>query len=157
MTNPGAVGAARPHWDEELTTGMVKSLSPRDRGMRTVTSLTRKVQVLERWAREGVPSDAAVPTNRTKLREWADAELRLWPWSDPQVDHPSGRNAALTASFRRALAAIATRRKRSASHLRQEIEAKDRIIASLERQNLDLLDQVRRLQKRVVQPPLNRR
>ncbi|PNQ96196.1 hypothetical protein C1S70_24620 (plasmid) [Azospirillum argentinense] len=148
-----------PTWDTELPPEAVKRLRPEDKGRRAVTSLTRKVETLERWGRNGIPAGMAeaVPWDRAKLRRWADVRFGLWPWADPQVDAKDGRNAALMERFRRALEVLEVRAKDRGANLKRELEAKDRIIANLERQNADLLDQVRQLQKMVGVEPVVRR
>ena len=98
-----------------------------------------------------------MPWDRAKLRRWRDPAQRLWGWADPQVDSPSGRNAALLGRFRQALQAIEVGRRDRGSQLKRQVEAKDQIIANLERQIAQLVDQVRQLQRRVGERPLARR
>lgn len=148
-----------PDWDAELTPEQIKRLRPIDRGRRAVTSLTRKVETLERWGREGVPSDMseAIPWDRAKLRRWTDASLRLWPWADPQVDAKDGRNADLMERFRRSLAVLEVRIKDKGANLKRELEASELRNANLRRQNAELLSQIRQLQSMVGKQPITRR
>jgi len=140
--------AAEPIWDRNLDEEAVKRLPPADRGRRAIASLTRKVELLERWAKDGVPEDAQVRGDRAKLRRWKDAGLGLWAWADPQIDAKDGRNAALMERFRVAVEAIAARGK-GRRNVQRELAAKDILIAALEKQNIELVDRVRRLQVQV--------
>ena len=148
-----------PNWDRDLAPDEVKRLKPEDRGHRAAASFERKVELLERYARDGIPAGAEkdIPTDRAKLRRWSDAGLRLWAWADPAVDHPTGRHGTLHGRFQAALEVIEARRSGRGSDLKKEIAAKDVIIANLERQNAALLDQVRQLQKLVGVQPVTRR
>jgi hypothetical protein len=148
-----------PPWDAQLSADEVKRLSPRDKGQRSLTSITRKIELLESWAKNGAPKELvpSIPWNRTKLRQWADADLGLWPWADPMVDAYDGRNAVLMERYEKAISILKVRATDKGRNLKREIEAKDMIIANLERQNAELLDQVRRLQLKVGQQPIVRR
>lgn len=146
-------------WDKELSADEVKRLSPRDKGQRSLASVTRKVELLEAWAKNGTPKErvSSIPWNRTKLRQWLDVDLRLWPWADPVVDAYDGKNAALMERYEKAIAVLKVRATDKGINLKKELDAKDMIIANLERQNAELLDQVRRLQIKVGQKPIVRR
>jgi hypothetical protein len=121
-------------------------LPPAQRGARTLASLTRKVELLETWAREGRPDGSQFPSDRAKLRRWTDAELRLWAWADPLIDAPEGRNASLIRRFVTSVRSM-QRRRRGSDHA--EVERRDAQIAALEAQNLALLSQIRVLQGKI--------
>ncbi|GGF01013.1 hypothetical protein GCM10011611_03240 [Aliidongia dinghuensis] len=146
-------------WDCDLTSEQVKRLNPSQKAARTRTSLARKVELLELYGRVGVAREHAdaIPTDRAKLRRWHDPSSKLWSWSDPQVDAPGGRNAALLARFHDALEVIRVRRGERRIRMKVELDAKDLVIANLERQNAELLDQIAQLQQRVGAVPITRR
>lgn len=137
-----------PRWDTDLGKEEVSRLCPADKGQRTQTSLLRKVEFLEQLATENLSSErlSVIPGDRAKLRRWNDADLRLWPWSDPLIDARDGRHSALMARFQSALASIKQKGRRRHVNFRQELEAKDRVIAALEAQNLELMTQIECLQ-----------
>lgn len=155
---PGEVAAARRAWDADIPLAEVKRLRPVDRGARARASLARKVELLERWGRDGLPPQAAqtVPWDRAKLRRWRDPAHLLWVWVDPQVDAADGRNAALMQRYRLALQALEARRKDRGLDLRRQVEALTITNASLERQNMRLLDQIRHLQTKAGVRPVGR-
>jgi hypothetical protein len=143
-----------PVWDIPLTALELKKLAPAQRGARTLTSLTRKVELLEAWAREGKPDGSELPSDRTKLRRWTDTKLRLWAWADPLVDAPDGRNTVL---IRRFIASIRSLQQRRRDNLRIEIDLRDAHIGALEMQNLALLSQIRVLQAKIGVVPIKRK
>lgn len=125
-----------------------------------MAAFVRKIEVIERYGRDGFPmgvDEKSVPRDRAKLRRWKDASRRLWSWVDPNVDSPKGRNVPLYERFQQALNAIESRRVRRGANLMGELKAKDQIIASLERQNARLLDQIVELQKRIRVAPMIRK
>lgn len=142
-----------PAWDAPLTAVEVMRLAPAQRGTRTLTSLTRKVELLESWAEGGRPDGSQVPVDRAKLRRWTDAKLRLWAWADPLVDVPDGRNAELMRRFAASVRSLQRRRRGSD---RAEVERRDAHIAALEAQNLALLSQIRVLQGKIGVVPISR-
>ena len=130
----------------------VKRLSPADRGKRAILSFERKVSLLERWGRLGVPDGAAVPRDRAKLRRWSDVSERLWPWVDPAFDHPRGRNAHLHTRFLLAIEAIdvaarARSRGRSSPGGGHTDAALAKVNQELVLQNARLLDELIQLRK----------
>lgn len=147
-------GGPIPAWDAPLTATEVMKLAPAQRGARTLASLTRKVELLETWAREGRPDGSQVPLDRAKLRRWTDAKLRLWAWADPLVDKPDGRNTALMRRFVDSVRRLQQRKRGSG---RAEIERRDEQIAALEAQNLALLSQIRVLQGKIGVVPISRK
>jgi len=147
-------GSPIPAWDAPLTAIEVMKLAPAQRGARTLASLTRKVELLETWAREGRPDDLQVPLDRAKLRRWTDAKLRLWAWADPLVDKPDGRNIALMQRF---AASVRSLQRRGRGSDRAEIALRDARIAALEAQNLALLSQIRVLQGKIGVVPISRK
>ena len=159
VTTGNSVSVNVSPWDRELSADEVKRLSPRDKGQRSLASITRKIELLEAWAKNGVPKERvpSIPWNRTKLRQWIDVDLRLWPWADPMVDAYDGKNAALIERYEKAIAVLKVRATDKGINLKKELDAKDMIIANLERQNAELLDQVRQLQIKVGQKPIVRR
>lgn len=159
VTTSDAVSAIISPWDKKLSTDEVKRLSPRDKGQRSLASITRKIEILEAWAKNGAPRElvSSIPWNRTKLRQWLDVDLRLWPWADPMVDAYDGKNAALMERYEKAISVLKVRATDKGINLKKELDAKDMIIANLERQNAELLDQVRQLQIKVGQKPIVRR
>lgn len=140
-------------WDAPLTAAEVMKLAPAQRGARTLASLTRKVELLEAWAREGRPDGSQVPLDRAKLRRWTDAKLRLWAWADPLVDKPDGRNTEL---MRRFAASVRSLQRGGRGSYRAEVERRDAHIAALEAQNLSLLSQIRVLQGKIGVVPISR-
>lgn len=146
-----------PVWDTELSPEQVRHLKPEDKGRRALASLTRKVEMIEAYGRDGLALDIDPPQDRAKLRRWSDPDRQLWPWTDPVVDSSKGKNAALIERFEKALELIAVRRGKRRVQAKQEIEVRDRIIAHLERQNAALIDQVRQLKRLVGTRPAARR
>lgn len=133
-------------WDRPMSKGEKRRLSPADKHLRDVTSLLRKVAVIERAASGGAASERAdLPTDRAKLRRWESVDERLWPWSDPQVDNPSGSNAALIARFDAAIERLRKARRRGRAGLREDLEHASRRIAVLDQQVADLIGQNRQL------------
>lgn len=137
-------------WDADLSLGEVKRLKPVDKGRRAKASLTRKIELLECWGRDGLPSkETSVPWDRAKLRRWRDPARRLWVWVDPQVDATRGRNGELIERFGLALQAIQAGRRDRGFNLKGQIEALKITIGALELQNIRLLDEVRQLQTKL--------
>ena len=137
-------------WDVELTPAGVKKLSPRDRGTRARTSLLRKVELTEHWAREGFPDGIKLITNRTALRSWFDPDLRLWKWTDPAVDHPRGKNRILHERFVEALRAIQNRQGTRRRARDGGATVNEAMHQALLLDNARLLDEVLSLRERVV-------
>jgi hypothetical protein len=150
---------AVPRWDTDLAPEEARRLPPAHKGKRALLSLTRKVELLELWGKEGLPPEmkSSVPWDRAKLRRWKDVGLRLWSWADPQVDGEEGRNSDLIGRFYAALKVIEVRRKDKGLNLTKQVQAKDRIIANLQLQVATLVDQNRQLQMMVGIQPLTRR
>lgn len=138
-------------WDRDLAPGEVKRLAPVDRGRRALLSLERKVALIEAEARRAAdaPARPDLPINRAKLRRWTMAVEGLWEWSDPQFDHPGGRNAALIARFTDALDLLRARKRRGRAGLQAELAARDRLVRDLELQAGHLIGENRELRERV--------
>ena len=88
-------------WDIPLTGREIKKLAPKDRRQRALVSLERKIELLKTRASRVHPAPATedFPVSRAALRRWEDHEVKLWAWTDPGIDAPRGRNAALMAEF----------------------------------------------------------
>jgi hypothetical protein len=48
-------------------------------------TLTAKVELVEKWAREGVPEGRWWPLGVTELRQWHEPDLGLFAWSNPNA------------------------------------------------------------------------
>jgi hypothetical protein len=138
-----------PNWDTDLSPAQVKRLSPKEKGLRTLASMTRKIELIEQISRDGLPIGAEldIPKNRTKLRDWMDPKLRLWAWSCPQVDAIRGKNGDLMARFQSALRILVIRAKKKGLNLQQELRIKEQelkeahlIIAKLRLQYCNAFD-----------------
>lgn len=136
-------------WDREMEKKDVKGLSPAVRSRRALLSFERKVAVLERWGRQGVPPGAEVRRDRAKLRRWLDPLEGLWPWDDPAFDHPRSRNAHLHTRFLLAIELIdsVSAKARRPSPGRVAEAALVKANHELVLQNARLLDEVIRLRK----------
>lgn len=112
-----------PNWDTDLSPDQVKRLSPKDKSLRTLASLTRKIELIEQFGRDGLPvgAELEIPKNRTKLRGWKDPRLRLWAWSDPQVDAIRGKNGDLMDRLQSALRILTVRSKKKGLNRHQEL------------------------------------
>jgi hypothetical protein len=145
-------------WDRPLDEREVEALSPAAKGLRSRTSLERKVTVLEDWAKNPILANinkAAIPWKRPGLRTWQDTDLKLWPWKFADVDLPTGKNKELMVRYEKAISDI--RKLFSAPETDQEILALELRVKALEEQNLNLLNQILRLQKYARQPRTGRK
>ncbi len=137
--SPGAA------WDRELSPREVMHLSPSVKRQRIRVSFERKVAVLEARAVEAPgagPGD--LPTTRTKLRAWMDADRKLWAWSAKEVDHPDSPNAELVRRFERAAEALRPGVAQTPpSEARKRVD-KDLIIDGLRRQVVRLAEELRK-------------
>lgn len=143
-------------WDRPLAPEEVFRLSPATKAERTKTSFERKIALLERIGRGEADITSVDPANyrtRTALRSWVDDREKLWAWADPTVDSKSGKNGRLLDRWEAALAAISRRQtmKKPEVDLRSLLAEKDRRIASLEAQVLDLMAQLYQVQKDAVE------
>ncbi|MDP9630370.1 UNVERIFIED_ORG: hypothetical protein J2W85_002444 [Ensifer adhaerens] len=135
-------------WDRPMEQADVFRTSPADKGKRTLVSVMRKVSLLidmidDQPIRAEISGDCY--KDRTALRAWSDDSRRLWPWKDPVVDKPDGRYGELIALYYEALAAVEAADKGKKFKLQQQLDEKTRIIAELERQNLELLNRIYKL------------
>ncbi|MBC2804840.1 hypothetical protein ACC697_04370 [Rhizobium ruizarguesonis] len=138
-------------WDKPLTSQEVMKLSPSDKRERTEASFRRKMELLKRIATDpGLHAkiDPKLYKSRAALRKWTDIDLKLWPWSDPKVDGRPTHSSAYTE----ALEAIDKLKGGAKSSLKQQLAAKDVIIASLERQILSLMEQLDRVTRDADKP-----
>lgn len=147
-------------WDREMTAQEVFKLAPDVAGLRTLTSLTRKVTYLEEAARSPKIAralDIRMFKSRNALRKWSDVELKFWGWSDGDVDRwserdpsrPKGTHEGLMDRWHDALVTIRALQNTSLAGLEQTIRDKDLVIANLENQILKLMDQLDRANRRV--------
>lgn len=148
-------------WDRDMTSKEVFKLPPHVAKLRTITSLTRKVQYLEEAARSAKSAralDRKQFKSRNALRNWNDPALKLWRWSDGEVDkwskrdarNPEGPNEKLMERWFDADEAIKALQDTSLPGLEQTIREKDIVIAKLEKQILNLMDQLDRANRRVL-------
>lgn len=135
-------------WDRPMEQADVFKTSPADKGKRTLVSVMRKVSLLidmidDQLLRAEISRDHY--KDRTALRAWSDDSRRLWAWKDPIVDKPDGRYNELIALYHEALAAVEAADKGKNFKLQQQLDEKTRIIAELERQNLELMNRIYKL------------
>ncbi|TAV74717.1 hypothetical protein [Rhizobium leguminosarum] len=143
-------------WDRPLGPEEVFRLSPAMKAQRTKTSFERKIALLERIGRGEAELGSVDPANyrtRTALRSWIDNREKLWAWVDPNVDSKNGKNAELLDRWEAAVAAINRRqtKTKSGADLQALLADKDKRIASLEAQILDLMAQLYQVQKDAVE------
>lgn len=70
----------------------------------TRTKFLRKVEILERWARDGaVPAGQSWPEGPVALRKWSQDSLGVEPWSSPNVASRGGSYNDLRERFDRAV------------------------------------------------------
>lgn len=74
-------------------------LSPRESQRRALASFSRKVELLEGWAGQGLPEGQFWPQTQTELRRWHQPELGAVAWSSPNVASRSGPYADLRRRF----------------------------------------------------------
>lgn len=132
------------YWDGDLSRDELNRLSPLDKQARLGASLRRKLAIIESAARDpaGI-SDASLPTNRTRLREWEDRANKLWPWSDRRAERADGPHAAALARFDLAVSTLrAKSRKGAQASWEEQLAAKDAMISALTRQNAALIVQL---------------
>ncbi|MBY3198042.1 hypothetical protein [Rhizobium laguerreae] len=144
------------NWDRLLTPEEVFRLSPATKAIRTRTSFERKIALLERIGRGEVDHALVDPANyrtRTSLRSWVDDREKLWAWADPTVDSKSGKNRGLVERWQAALMAIGRREtfKKPEVDFRSLLAEKDRQIASLEAQVLDVMAQLHQAHKDAIE------
>ena len=134
-------------WDRPMSRADKQRLSPKDKNRRDVTSLERKIAVIEQAASRSdtTPSRTDLPTDRAKLRRWESAEDGLWPWSDATFDSPTGRNATLIKRFQAAVERLQRNRRRGKAGLREDLGHAKTQIAFLDQQIADLIGQNRQL------------
>lgn len=143
----------KEHWDREMTTQEIFHLTPAEKGLRTTTSLARKVAYLEKAARSPKVAremDLSRFRSRNALRNWHDTKLGFWIWSDGEVDrwsegdasNPEGTNEALMGRWQAALRTIAALQNASVSGLERTIKEQELVITHLENQILSLMDQL---------------
>jgi hypothetical protein len=76
-------------WDRDLSPAAWNKIKNKHGPARIEASLRRKVEILEKWSVQGVPSTMEwkkFAGSRTKLRAWHDPTLRLWKWSDDEAE-----------------------------------------------------------------------
>jgi hypothetical protein len=138
-------------WDRKLEQAEFFRLRPETKRIRTRLSFERKVALMERAAKEPIlllTLDRKNFRSQAALRRWEDDQHGLWAWSDPAVESNEG-NADLLTRWTDALAAIDVLHQGKHHALQNECDAKDIMIASLERQICDLMDQISILQVRL--------
>lgn len=137
-------------WDRKMTKDEFKRLDPSLQKKRIDTSLRRKVAEIHRWSRSGVPKGIdwrKKGGSRTKLRQWHDAEKKLWSWSDDAPDNPrSIRNKAVMATWIKARKLLAA--GRTAKPKDEKEMWKERAL-SLELQNTNLIAMKASLEERL--------
>lgn len=132
-------------WDRPMEQADVFHTSPADKGKRTLVSAIRKVSLLIDMI-DDHPLRAVVLVDnykdRTALRAWTDHTRKLWPWKDPIVDKPDGRYGELISLYYEALAAVDAADKGKKFKLQQRIDELERIVAALEDQNFEQMNQI---------------
>lgn len=76
-------------WDSDLSPSEWNKIKRKFGPARIEASLTRKVEILEKWAVEGIPGQTdwrQLAGSRTKLRAWHDPSRKLWKWSDDEAE-----------------------------------------------------------------------
>ncbi|WP_075292027.1 hypothetical protein [Pararhizobium arenae] len=132
-------------WDRPMEQADVFRTSPADKGKRTLVSAMRKVSLLIDMIDDQPLRALVMPDNykdRTALRAWTDHSRKLWPWKDPVVDKPDGRYGELISLYYEALATVDAADKRKKFRLQQRIDELERIVANLEAQNFELMNQI---------------
>jgi hypothetical protein len=124
-------------WDRELTASEWNNIKRNYGPIRIETSLKRKVEILESWVENGVPGAInwiSHAGSRTKLREWHDPSLKLWPWSD---DAPEKRasNKPLIDRWKVAKNELGRKRRQSPAenlaYLKQKTDALEAQVLAL--------------------------
>lgn len=136
-------------WDRDLSEREIERLAPGQKGKRSRASLERKVRCLETWCNDPLLvkiNVERIPWKRPALRKWQDSSMGLWSWKFSPVDHPEGDNSDL---MKRYFDAIKILRRMIDGVSNAEIDALKHKVASLEKQNLALLDQILQLQKMI--------
>lgn len=140
-------------WDRVLTQYEFNHLRPEEKGLRALTSLSRKIAFLEDLAIGRFPYDPSnIPmTSRPKLREYEDPSRGLWKWSVAKVDSLEGDNRELMLRYQAALMGLKEmpreKASREATELPQDVLHLRNIISSLRRQNRDFLERIDRLER----------
>ncbi|MEY9768592.1 hypothetical protein ABIA14_000869 [Sinorhizobium fredii] len=132
-------------WDRPMEQADVFRTSPADKGKRTLVSVIRKVSLLidmidDKSLRTAIFVDCY--KDRTALRAWTDHPRKLWSWKDPVVDKPDGRYGELISLYYEALAAVDAADKGKKFKLQQRIDELERIVAALEDQNFEQMNQI---------------
>lgn len=143
-----------PVWDRDLDKSGVLRSAPENKGKRVLFSFVRKVGVVIDMIDDSDLRDAIPVENfatRTALRRWHDVDRKLWPWSVPDIDSPDGTYGDLCVIYEDAEGALDHARKGKKYELAKLLTEKDQIIEGLrrelgrvEKQNLDLMDQLNR-------------
>lgn len=118
---------------------MSRSESPEEKQRRVLEAFRAKVEILERWAVEGVPEGSEVPKTHAALRRWTGPDGSLAQWADPLIDRPKvGKYPDLTERYQQALRNIELRLRKSKVGRLGDLEAQ---LAVLRRENDALLVQ----------------
>ncbi|MBB2685211.1 UNVERIFIED_ORG: hypothetical protein GGD47_002799 [Rhizobium etli] len=143
-----------PSWDRDLDTSGVLRSAPEHKGKRVLLSFVRKVGLIIEMMDDSDLREAISVKNyetRTALRRWHDKDRKLWRWSVPAIDSPDGTYSDLYEIYEEAEAALDQIRKGKKYELTKLLAEKDQIIEGLrrevdrvEKQNLDLMDQLNR-------------
>lgn len=141
-------------WDRALTEYEFNHLRPEEKGLRAVTSLTRKIIYLEDMAAGRLSFDPSnIPMkSRPKLRVYEDASKGMWKWSLPSVDRVDGNNQQLMCRYLAALTSLndmfsSVEPPLEVGEPSQDIVQLKNIISSLRRQNRDFLERIDRLER----------
>ncbi len=138
-------------WDVDLTPRQIEKLSPAKKRLRSRASLERKVDIVEKWSRDRSSArkhEHLIPWKRPALRDWNDPSKRLWSWKFTPVDSPEGDNSDLMKRLSGALDLL----RKLLDGPDSELEALRRRVATLEKQNLELLSEISQLQMKIPRP-----
>lgn len=131
----------------------MRNETPAEKGAAVKAAFTAKVELLEDWAKNGVPAGVAWPKNRTALRAWKGPDGNLRAWSDMHIDQERvGKHPDLTRRFIEAVEHITFRQTAKVDRLKHartdaQIAAAQR--DALQEQNARLLSEIAELKRRV--------
>jgi hypothetical protein len=135
-----------------------RKLSPTEQRERVFRAFEQKVQILEAWARSGVPDGAIVPRTHADLRRWTGPDGRLNTWVDPLVDRSTtGKHPDLAKRFDQAVKDIEEWVVRKKGRL-PALEAENAVLKAqnerLRLQNAELIGRIDELERKVAEAGL---
>lgn len=127
---------------------LLRRESPNEKKQRVLASFTRKVELLESWVRDGLPTEQYWPRGPVELASWSDEGLKVSAWTKRNIVSPNGPYPELRQRFNETVRALERKPARNPERERQKLEKIRDLkaqIRALSEQIVGLLDRVQEL------------